>query len=166
MTKETYLKMTQPFRENSGMAKSLHNCNRILTAVIFAGYPLLLLWLLWNRNDGLLRTVVIPLDGFIAVSVLRRLIDRPRPYEKFGMAPVIPKDTKGRSFPSRHVFSAAVIAMTVMTVPQVWGIGVLFLVVAAVMAVIRVVSGVHYISDVIAGFLCAALCVAVLRFFF
>ena len=31
MRKETYIKMTQPFRENPKLAKSLHMANKILT---------------------------------------------------------------------------------------------------------------------------------------
>ena len=81
----------------------------------------------------------------------RYLINRKRPYEKFDVPPVIPKDTKGKSFPSRHVFSATVIAMTFLFMsPWMW-LGVALLFVALLEGVVRVVSGVHYISDVIAG---------------
>lgn len=161
MTKETYLKMTQPFRDHSKMAKSLHICNRILTVAIFAAYPLLLLWLLWNKNPLLARAIILPLDGFIIVSVVRLLVNRRRPYEKFEVPSVIPKKTKGKSWPSRHVFSAAVIAMTFLTIPQLFVVGMVFLLFSLALAVIRVLSGVHYISDVIAGFLFAVVCVAV-----
>jgi membrane-associated phospholipid phosphatase len=119
---------------------------------------LLLAWLLWRRDARLFQTIAVPLDGFIAVSVLRRLLNRPRPYEKFETAPVIPKDTRGKSFPSRHVFSAAIIAFGFFFVPEVWGIGVLLLVCAVLLALLRVLSGVHYPSDVIAGFVAAGVC--------
>ena len=59
-------------------------------------------------------SIIVPLVGFVAVSVFRYIVNRPRPYEKFDMPPVIPKDTHGRSFPSRHVFSAFIIAFTVL----------------------------------------------------
>lgn len=160
MTKENYLKMTQPFRENPKMAKSLHICNRILTGMIFVGYPLLLLWLLKERRPELARAVIIPMDGVIIVSVLRCFINRPRPYEKFAVAPVIPKETKGKSCPSRHVFSAAVIAMTFISIPDMAAIGIILLVFAVLIGIIRVVSGVHFISDVIAALLCALICIA------
>lgn len=153
--------MTQPFRDHSKMAKSLHICNRILTVAIFAAYPLLLLWLLWNKNPLLARAIILPLDGFIIVSVVRLLVNRRRPYEKFEVPSVIPKKTKGKSWPSRHVFSAAVIAMTFLTIPQLFVVGMVFLLFSLALAVIRVLSGVHYISDVIAGFLFAVVCVAV-----
>jgi membrane-associated phospholipid phosphatase len=166
MTKETYEKMTQPFRDHPELAKSLHRTNRILEGIVALGYLLLLARLFWKRDAQFLQVLLVPLGGFIAVSVLRRLVNRPRPYERFEQKPVIPKDTKGKSFPSRHVFSAAVIALTFLGVPQVWGIGVVLLVCAVLLALLRVVSGVHYPGDVIAGFAAALLCVGAARLFF
>jgi membrane-associated phospholipid phosphatase len=128
---------------------------------VSASYLLLLAWLLWRRDARLFQTIAVPLDGFIAVSVLRRLINRPRPYEKFKTTPVIPKDTKGKSFPSRHVFSAAIIALSFFFVPQVWGVGVFLLICAFLLALLRVLSGVHYPSDVLAGFVAAGVCAGV-----
>ena len=49
------------------------------------------------------------------------------------------------------IVPATMIAMTfVMVSPWSW-LGFIFLVVSALLAVVRVVSGVHYMSDVIAG---------------
>lgn len=154
MKKETYRKMTRPFRDFPKRARVLHKINKIVTALIFAAYPCLLLWLLLNRDLRLVKAVCVPLDGFIIVSVLRAVLNRPRPYEKFELPPVIPKNTKGHSWPSRHVFSAAVIAFVFLWVNP--AAGILFLLLAVLLAVIRVVSGVHFISDVGAGFVFAA----------
>ena len=154
MKKETYEKMTQPFRENPKRAGTLHRTNKILTAVIFIAYPCLLLWLLYQKDVRLYKAICVPLDGFIIVTVVRAWINRSRPYEIFGLPPVISKDTKGHSWPSRHVFSTAIIAFAFWFVCPVMGI--LFFLMTAAMAYIRVVSGVHFISDVVAGFLFAA----------
>ena len=117
MKKETYVKMTQPFRDDPKRARALHRANKILT-------------------------------------VVRTWINRKRPYETFELPSVIPKDTKGHSWPSRHVFSAAVIAFTFWFVCP--AAGIVFLLMTVAIAWIRVVSGVHFISDVVAGFLFAA----------
>lgn len=146
--------MTQPFRDDPKRAGALHRANKILTAVIFVAYPCLLLWLLWQKDMRLYKAICVPLDGFIIVTAMRALINRKRPYETFELTPVIPKDTKGHSWPSRHVFSAAVIAFTFLFVCPT--VGILFLLMTVVIAWIRVVSGVHFISDVVAGFLFAA----------
>lgn len=149
--------MTQPFRDHPERAKSLHMANKILTAIIVVAYPLLLIWLYVKLPDHLLRAILVPLDGFIGVSVFRYLVNRRRPYEEFGVAPVIPKDTSGKSFPSRHVFSAAIIAFTFLAIPGMTGIGAALVICAVGIAVIRVISGVHYISDVVAAFVVAML---------
>jgi membrane-associated phospholipid phosphatase len=79
---------------------------------------------------------------------------------------VIKKDTKGKSFPSRHIFSSAVIALTFIAVPGCLWIGAALLLCAVLLAVIRVISGVHFISDVIAGFAFAVICAAIGMLFF
>ena len=151
MTKETYVNITQPFRDNPKMARGIHMANKICTLSMYLAYPLLILYMFWMRDAYVARVIMVPLDSFIILSVFRYFVNRPRPYEKFGVPPVIAKDTKGKSFPSRHVFSAMVIAMTfLLASPWSW-LGVLFVVVAVLLAIVRVLSGVHYISDVVAG---------------
>ena len=71
------------------------------------------------------------------------------------MPSVIPKDTKGHSWPSRHVFSATIIALVFFPVNM--PIGIAMIVCATGIAVIRVISGVHSISDVVAAAVCALL---------
>lgn len=154
MTKECYEKMTEPFRRVPGRAQLLHKINQISTIIIMMAYAGLLGIELWQKNADLVRNIIVPLDSFVIVSVFRCLVNRKRPYEIFGLKPVIPKATRGKSFPSRHVFSAFVIAVTFLwNTPWLWA-GVLLLVLAAVIAVIRVISGVHFISDVLAGAFC------------
>ena len=150
--------MTQPFRMNAKAGRAIHIINKILTYSVFIAYPILLLYLLLQRNPILGRAIIVPLDSFIVVSVFRHLVNRKRPYEYFEVKPVIDKDTEGKSFPSRHVFSATVIGMTlIFALPVPW-IGVLMLIPALGLALIRVLSGVHFISDVIAGAAFGVLC--------
>ena len=154
MKKDTYLKMTRPFRENAKLARSLHIINKIITYVMVALYMGLLAYYACNQDERLIRAIIVPLDSFIIVTVFRYMLNRKRPYEHFDIPPVIQKDTAGKSFPSRHVFSAFIIAMTYLCwSPLVWA-GTVLLVLAASMAVVRVISGVHYISDVAAGAIC------------
>lgn len=154
MKKDTYLKMTRPFRENAKLARSLHIINKIITYAMVLLYMGLLAYYACNQDERLIRAIIVPLDSFIIVTVFRYMLNRKRPYEHFDIPPVIRKDTAGKSFPSRHVFSAFIIAMTYLCwSPLVWA-GVVLLVLAAGMAVVRVISGVHYISDVAAGAVC------------
>lgn len=154
MKKDTYLKMTRPFRENAKLARSLHIINKIITYAMVVLYMGLLAYYACNQDERLIRAIIVPLDSFIIVTVFRYMLNRKRPYEHFDISPVIQKDTAGKSFPSRHVFSAFIIAMTYLCwSPLIWA-GTVLLVLAAGMAVVRVISGVHYISDVAAGAVC------------
>ena len=151
MTKDTYIKITRPFRNNPTMARGIHIANKICTLTMYLAYPLLVLYMFWQKDASVARVLIVPSNSFIILSVFRYMVNRPRPYEKFDMPPVIAKDTKGKSFPSRHVFSAMVIAMTFLLASSWSWLGVIFVVVAVLLAMVRVLSGVHYPSDVIAG---------------
>ncbi len=148
--------MTQFLRESPGRVQAVKWVNRILTGLVFLSYPLFLFYLLWNRDNFFARACLVPFLSFVFVSVLRNLIHAERPYEKFGVVPVIEKDTEGKSFPSRHVFSVFIIAMTLYCYLP-W-VGICFMVIGFLLGAIRVLGGVHYPRDVIAGALIGILC--------
>ncbi len=151
MTKDTYRMITEPFRQNPKLASGIHIANKICTGIMYIAYPVLLIVMFWQREPYVARLIIVPLDSLIILSVFRYMINRPRPYERFQMPPVIAKETRGKSFPSRHVFSAMIIALTFLLATPWTGLGVGFVVVAVCLAIVRVLSGVHYISDVVAG---------------
>ena len=93
MKKNTYIKMTAPFRENNRAARKLELINKICTYLVFITYPVYVLYLCFTAGHILALSIIAPLVGFIAVSVFRYIVNRPRPYEKFDMPPVITKDT-------------------------------------------------------------------------
>ena len=148
MTPERYEVMTAPLRRHPGAVKAMIGINRGLSALCYAIYPALLLFLLATGDGRLWRCLLVPAISFAAVSVFRKLYHAPRPYE-MGIDSLMKKKRQGCSFPSRHVFSAFVIAGTWYSVWPVLG-GILMLVGVA-LAVIRVVGGVHYPKDVLAG---------------
>lgn len=92
----------------------------------------------------------IPAIGFMIVTFLRRTINRPRPYEVYDLPPLLTKDTAGHSMPSKHVFSATIMAMAILAHVQQAGICLLML--AILLAVGRVCLGVHYIMDVLVAY--------------
>ena len=93
--------------------------------------------------------LAVPAAVYVLGTLLRAAINRPRPYEALNFTPLFPKDTKGQSMPSRHCFSAAAIVAAAFTVWVPLGVAACLL--AAVVAVTRVLTGVHYPSDVLAG---------------
>ena len=108
----------------------------VVAVAINAGSPL--------ASIGFVLSTGVP---FIAVSLVRRIIDMPRPRRFFDLDFLPGKE--GRSFPSRHVFSCFSIgtALCFVCVPA----GVLVLAMGALIAFCRVAIGNHFLRDVIAG---------------
>ncbi|HGS2351767.1 TPA: ATP-binding cassette domain-containing protein [Streptococcus pneumoniae] len=96
--------------------------------------------------------VLIPASGFVALSLFRKKINHPRPYETWNICPLLDKDSSGRSMPSRHVFSATIISMACLhaSLP----IGLVCLIFSALLGLVRVLGGVHYPKDVLVGYAC------------
>lgn len=149
MTKEQYIKITAPLRENEEKTKRITSANQILTSLIYCVYPLYLVMLFIEKSALLMRSILVPAISFVLLTVVRRMINAPRPYEKFGIPPVIEKDTKGKSFPSRHVFSVFIIAFTIFVSHR--GAGIMIALIGVAVAIIRVFGGVHEPKDVVAG---------------
>lgn len=148
MTKERYEKMAAPLRCRPHAVKALKGMNRALTVLCYILYPLLLLWLYSVQDERFWRCLLVPAAAFAALSVFRAVYNAPRPYEQ-GIDSLMKKKTAGHSFPSRHVFSAFMIAMTWFAVYP--NVGIALLTVGVLLAAIRVVGGVHYPRDVITG---------------
>ena len=152
-----YRQLTGRIRESDAACFLLRAAGKIATGVMYAAYPLLLIrYAIGESGRELLAAVLIPGIGFILLTAVRARINRPRPYETWEIDPLIHKDTKGNSMPSRHVFSSAVISMAWLPVSA--AAGIFFLILSAAAALIRVLGGVHYPSDVIAGFAAGVIC--------
>jgi len=149
MDEPCYEKLSAPFRKNKTYIFLLLWINKILTAVVYVAYPLALYGAYKNGIGELLRAVAVPGVFFVLLSVFRDRYDAPRPYERLNIEPIIKKDTKGHSFPSRHVFSAFMIDMVIFSLSR--PVGIVYFVIAILIACIRVIGGVHFPKDVIAG---------------
>lgn len=149
MKEQTYREISEAVRSVPLMKTFLIWFNRIVLGVTYVIYPALLVMLFLRKDEGFLPAILIPGISFVLLSMIRHLINAPRPYEVFGIAPVIDKKTAGHSFPSRHIFSIFVIATTVFCFYPLPGVLLGF--VGAALAFNRVLSGVHFVKDVVAG---------------
>jgi membrane-associated phospholipid phosphatase len=153
----TYRNRMRFLAEHPVYTKILHIVNKLLTFTVFLLYPLLLAWLYFKAPEKLLHSILVPLDSFLVVTFARLIINRKRPYERYATPPAIPKSTSGKSFPSRHVFSASIIAATFFYAGINPLIGAAIAAAAVMLGVIRILSGVHFVSDVIAGIIAGIL---------
>ena len=146
---QRYEQWAAPLRGRPGVVRALNIVNHGLGVVVYAAYALLLGWACVSDPWKLAPLVGVTAVGFAAVSFFRRRFNAPRPYECCSIAPLIARDGAGKSFPSRHAFSAFAIAAS-------WFAGsapvaVVLLVAAVVLAVCRVLGGVHFPRDVVVG---------------
>lgn len=117
-----------------------------LTAFAFAVH---LLALILTDVILFIETLIITGVPFAAITVMRIIVDAPRPYEVLEFYEKRPKGKTGRSFPSRHVFSVFVIGTVLVPYETVLGISLLCL--GVFLGSFRVLLGIHFRKDVIAG---------------
>ena len=149
MTKEKYLKISEPYRASEALRNQLVRMNRLLTGIAYISYALVVFYWVLRWNKEIAAVILVPAIGFLLVTAFRRIMNRPRPYEVWEIEPLIEKDTKGKSFPSRHVFSMFMVATAVGK--YFVAAGAALMVAGAILAMIRVIAGVHFVRDVVLG---------------
>lgn len=174
-----YERWASLLRTHSGAVRALIWANRLIVWVFYGAYAVLLAVGVLGyflgastaapfsfRLAALAALVLVSGAAFVLLSAVRARIDAPRPCERDGITPLVPRDGTGRSFPSRHAFSAFAIA-------SCWWVAcpaasVVLLGLACLLAIVRVLGGVHYPRDVAVGGLCglaAGAAAAALAFF-
>lgn len=149
MTADRYRAVIGWFNARPAAKKLLRAVSLGSVAAVYLLYAGLAVLMMLRGNSLLWPLLVVPAVVFVLGTALRRAINRPRPYETLGFTPLFPKDTKGQSLPSRHCFSAACIA--VAAIPVSPAAAAVLAGLAVVIALTRVLCGVHYISDVLVG---------------
>lgn len=156
MYADFYKKISDPIRRTARGAALLSKLNKVLvmaTALAFVGIGA---WLALHQDPRIFRYLAVCAISFFGASALRSALNRPRPYELHPIDCLIKKDTKGKSFPSRHLFSASVIscALAWLSTPA----GIACTIATVILGAIRVVGGVHFPKDIIAGIALGAAC--------
>ncbi|MEJ0021381.1 MAG: phosphatase PAP2 family protein [Candidatus Doudnabacteria bacterium] len=116
-----------------------------------AGWVLILLFYkryFWNSILAIISSLVARL---LIVEVIKRLVNRPRPYEIFPVHQIVSDTEKGLSFSSGHAVILFCIAFSFYGTKLFYPL----LVLATVASVARIFIGVHYPSDVLASMVIA-----------
>ncbi len=132
----------------------LRMVDRLCVVSVALTYIASVVWAFVDGNAQAWGLVVVPGLGFLLLTLVRARIDAPRPYELAAINPLLDSSTLGKSFPSRHVGSGALIGSSLVFVQPLLGIGVLLI--TCTLAFVRVAGRVHFVRDVVAGYIAGA----------
>jgi membrane-associated phospholipid phosphatase len=151
ITEKNYKRIITFFKERNFACNALKFCYRFLPLLLFIGYPALIVYVFFSNPVDLFKIILVPLGVFLLVTVLRKVINEQRPYEKYRTSSLFGKTTKGQSMPSRHTASAFIISLAIFYVNAELGIAALT--VSFLITLSRVLAGVHFIRDVVVSIL-------------
>lgn len=156
MDREQYIKIMGFIRSYKYGTAAIYTAGKVITYLTAAAYLLTIVLLVYRKDLRFIRVIAVPATGFVLLSVFRAKYNAIRPYEKYNFKPLFPKDTHGKSFPSRHVFSIFACAGAVSFIYPVPGAFIYIM--GVMLALIRVIAGIHFPKDVIAGAFTGILC--------
>ena len=151
---EWYSNLSSKLTSHPTLLFLLLNFNRLMTVAMPMVYLTLLVttYLQLGLGKQVVVYLLVPATGFVILSLFRKKINHPRPYETWDIRPLLEKDSSGQSMPSRHVFSATIISMASLHASLPVGLACLLF--SALLGLVRVLGGVHYPKDVLVGYAC------------
>lgn len=138
-----------------GLMRTITHLGSTTFSIIF---PLSLIFLIpsyFVKMIGLHLSLTLGISQLLA-QVLKRIVNRPRPYRV--MEDVIARRPPScqYSFPSGHTCAAFAMALVLTVIFPSWGF--LFVGLAGLVGISRIYLGYHYPTDVLVGFLIALVC--------
>ena len=100
MKQETYIKISEFVRKYPHGESIVKYANNIITGVVYMAYFVMLIFLAVNRDERVIRIVLVTGISFILVSIFRYVVDAPRPYTLYEFKPVVKKDGAVNAEPS------------------------------------------------------------------
>ena len=148
MNKETYRKTAEYINSRHKLKKAVQLTEKYSSKpsmVIFFG---MLIYLTLKLDARVFAVGAVPLAVFIFVSILQKKLNFTRPFEDMNFESVAPH-SKGNGCPSRHAASGTIISMAAfyISIP----LGIIASVFAFIVCAVRIITGVHYIRDVMWG---------------
>lgn len=136
-------------REHEKLLKVVLFLNEAITKITYIAYILLVIINLLTVPLEAVKVLYVAGIPYVILSIFRFLVNTKRPYEVYNFTPLIDRKSTGKSFPSRHVFSIFIIATLLYF--QCPFVGIIFFILGVILAIIRVITGVHFWYDVLAG---------------
>lgn len=139
--------------KHSFIKSCVHFASKFCPYIVAIFYALFLLKIYLNQSGNMLLLTSEPIKVLVITVILRVIINRKRPSEKYDLTPIDGSRKKGRSFPSIHVALSVSIALAVLHYGP--NMGLLLSALATTITIARLLTGVHYISDIIASIVIA-----------
>lgn len=155
MREQRYLKIKDWVTKSEKRLKAVKLIYEYLPYAIGYYYLAAAFFLFFTGNLKIIRFTAVPAMLFLLVTAFRCIVSTKRPYEVYNITPIMKKDKIGKSMPSRHTACAFAIAMAFMHLNVIAGL--LMMILAAAVGLSRVLCGVHFIKDVIAGAIVAVI---------
>ena len=159
MSAAFYQRLNRWSRRSPRRCRWIAGLDRFLPLTMATIYLAVLIALAVQQDGRLWRCLLVPAVTLGLTTLLRRLLRCPRPYEVYPLTPLRTPHHVGLSCPSRHTASAVILALTGWYLHPALG-GPLSAA-AIVVAALRVLSGLHFVRDILAGTLTALLCGAI-----
>ena len=151
--KNFYTNINRFMWRHSFIKSCTHFASKFCPYVMIIFYFLFLLKMYLNSPNNLLILAFEPICVVCITLILRIIINRKRPAEKYDFKPIDGSRKTGHSFPSIHVAISVSIALAVLRYGP--NMGLLLSALSIVITIARILSGVHYISDIIASIIIA-----------
>ena len=148
MNQQQYEKLLAWCRSTPQKEKILTRLCQYSPVSVIIIYAVMILYLIFKQDSRLRIVVLIPFIDLVIITLLRKILKKPRPQEIYPIKPLISHHL-GDSCPSRHTASAFIIAFSCFYIYP--PIGVLCFIIALYVTISRIIAGVHFIRDVLIG---------------
>lgn len=152
MRKEKYLALYTGVYSRPRLAKTLAVTDTVITYLTVAVYGFFLGYLTFGDLVLGLQFLAVTATPFVIITIMRRVINAPRPYEAFehdALAQIKKSGKAGHAFPSRHVASSFIIGSELCFIHLPAGISLMAL--GAILGACRVLLGRHFVRDTVVG---------------
>lgn len=152
MNQKQYICIIDFFKKNKFRENTINFFCKYSSISVVIIYFFTIFYLFLEKDKRMFLFILIPALNFIFVTIIRRLLNKPRPYDELNYVPLVKfKKGKGKSFPSRHTASAFIIAIACLYLNIYFGAFMIIL--ASLIGISRIITGVHYPKDILFGIL-------------